>query len=188
MIVNRTIFYSKKLFFKLAFILSPVYLFLTGIGLLYSDSLIFLPPATNYQFSDDLVTIASKNTDDDSEHTIVARLLNKPGSKYTVIYSHGNAIDISGLYHLQQKIFNNGYSVITYDYSGYGLSEGQVSEAQVYNDVRAVYDYLIKQRKLMPEQIISYGHSLDAAIATDLACNSQWQDLCWKVRSPAHFE
>ena len=58
-----------------------------------------------------------------------------------------------------KKVFNNAYSVITYDYSGYGLSEGQVSEAQVYNDVRAVYDYLIKQRKLMPEQIMSYGHS-----------------------------
>lgn len=35
----------------------------------------------------------------------------------------------------------------------------------------AVYDYLIKQQNLQPEQIISYGHSLGAAIATELAVN-----------------
>ncbi len=176
MIVNRTIFYTKKLLFiiitRLAFILSAAYLFLISIGLLYSDSLIFLPPSPNYQYTDDLVTLKSKSASDDSaQHNITARLLINPGARYTVLYSHGNAIDISGLYRLQQKFFNHGYSVITYDYSGYGLSEGEPSEQQVYNDVLAVYNYLIEQQKLSPGQIIAYGHSLGAAVATDLAFN-----------------
>lgn len=172
MIANRTIFFIKKLFFKLVFLLSPVYLFIAGIGLLYSDNLIFLPPAANYQLTDELISITSKNADSDSPHTIVASLRIHPDAKYTVIYSHGNAIDISGLYRLQQQFYKHGYSIIIYDYSGYGLSQGRASEQQSYNDVQAIYNYLITQRKLKPEQILSYGHSLGAAIATDLAANN----------------
>ncbi len=67
------------------------------------------------------------------------------------------------------NFYRHGYSIIIYDYSGYGLSEGKASEAQVYNDVAAVYTYLIKHEKLKPEQILSYGHSLGTAVATDLA-------------------
>ncbi|MBL4711873.1 MAG: alpha/beta hydrolase [Gammaproteobacteria bacterium] len=165
MIVNTTIIFIKKVFLYVVL----AYFVLVIFGLTYSDKLIFLPQAISYQYSDDLVTIASKNADDGSEHAIVARLLINPTAKYTVLYSHGNAVDIGGLSNVQQKFFKHGYSVIIYDYSGYGLSKGSPSEQQVYNDVQAVYDYLINIKKLVPEQIISYGHSLGAAIATDLA-------------------
>lgn len=150
--------------------LSPVYLFLIGIGLLYSDSLIFLPPAASYQYTDDLISIQSKNAiEPHKQHSIVARFLYNPNAKYTVLYSHGNATDIGQLKQLQDNFFKNGYSVIFYDYSGYGLSKGETTEQQVYNDIQAVYEYLIKNHNLTAQQIISYGHSLGAAIATDLA-------------------
>ena len=100
---------------------------------------------------------------------ILARHLINPEAKFTLIYSHGNAIDIGNLTYLQQRFIDHGFSVIIYDYSGYGLSEGIASEEQVYNDVQAVYNYLIEEKKLKPENIISYGHSLGAAVATDLA-------------------
>ena len=172
MIPNRTFLFIKNLFLKLVYILSPFYLFLIGIGLLYSDSLIFLPPAASYQAADDLIYIKSNriNTSADN-NTIVARYLYNPESKYTVIYSHGNAVDIGGLTHLQNNFFQHGYSIIVYDYSGYGLSEGEASEQQVYNDVQAIYNYLVNERGLKSGQIISYGHSLGAAIAADLAFN-----------------
>ena len=172
MITNRTFLFIKNLFLKLIYILSPFYLFLIGIGLLYSDDLIFFPPIVGYQATDDLIYISSNNVNKAGEsNTIVARLLYNPDAKYTVIYSHGNAVDISGLTHLQNNFFEHGYSIIIYDYSGYGLSEGSASEPQVYRDAQAVYDYLINKRNLKPEQIISYGHSLGAAVATDLAFN-----------------
>lgn len=172
MATNRTFLFIKNLFLKLIYILSPFYLFLIGIGLLYSDDLIFLPPTAGYQATDDLIYISSDNVNNaEGSNTIIAHLLYNPDAKYTVIYSHGNAVDISGLTHLQNDFFEHGYSIIIYDYSGYGLSEGLASEQQVYNDVQAVYDYLINERSLKSEQIISYGHSLGAAVATDLAFN-----------------
>jgi len=89
--------------------------------------------------------------------------------RQAILYSHGNAIDIGGLKHLQDNFYRHGYSIIIYDYSGYRLSEGEASEEQVYNDVAAVYAYLIKHEKPRSEQIISYGYSLGTAVATDPA-------------------
>lgn len=173
MVANRTFLFIKKLFLKLIFILSPIYLFLIGVGLLYSDDLIFLPPATSYSPADDLIYITSDNSNQlGSTQTVVANLLINPNANYTVLYSHGNAIDIGQLTHLKNNFYKHGYSIIIYDYSGYGLSEGRASEQQVYNDVQAVYNYLVKERKFKPKHIISYGHSLGAAIATDLAFNN----------------
>ena len=164
--------FIKKLFKELVIILSLVYLCLIAIGLTYSDNLIFLPQTSTYPWSDDLITIRSANISKPGhDNIIVARYLKNPDSYYTILYSHGNAVDIGGLQHLQTNFYRHGYSIILYDYSGYGLSEGQPSEQQVYNDVEAVYAYLVNNEKLKPEQIISYGHSLGTAIATDLAFN-----------------
>jgi len=169
MIANRIIIILKRLFLSVGLYLVVAYLLLIGVGLTYSDKLIFLPQSISYQYTDDLITITSDTAGHRTKHTIVARLLHNPTAQYTIIYSHGNAIDIGGLTYVQQQFFKHGYSIITYDYSGYGLSEGEASEQQVYNDVQAIYDYLINHKNLRHEQIISYGHSLGAAIATDLA-------------------
>lgn len=162
-----------KLLKKLLSIAVLTYLSLLAIGYFYSDKLIFLPQSPSYSWDDarskNLIRIQSQNASDpNTENTIVAYFAENPNATYTILYSHGNAVDIGGLQHLQQNFYNNGYSILVYDYSGYGLSEGQASEQQVYNDVQAVYSYLLQQQ-LTANQIISYGHSLGAAIATELA-------------------
>jgi len=157
---------------KLLSIFALLYLSLAGYGLVYSDDLIFLPQTPAYSLTNDLIRIKSKSsTEANTENIIVAQYLKNPSAQFTILYSHGNSVDIGGLQHLQQNFYNNGYSILIYDYSGYGHSEGEASEQQVYNDVQAVYNYLVKQQKLKPEQIISYGHSLGSAIAADLAFN-----------------
>jgi fermentation-respiration switch protein FrsA (DUF1100 family) len=162
--------FIKTLLKKLGTILVMVYLALIGVGITYSDNLIFLPPIPSYPLTGDLISIYSKTASDESKkNRIMARYLLNPQARYTILYSHGNAVDIGQLHNLQQNFYNHGYSVIVYDYSGYGHSKGVATEQQVYNDVRAVYDYLLDKKDLNPEQIISYGHSLGAAIATDLA-------------------
>ncbi len=166
---------TVKKFLKSAFsILSLTYLSLVLIGWLYSDSLIFFPQKDSYAWTADLIKIPVPDSDDKTgSHYIVARYLINPESRYTLIYSHGNATDISQLTYLQSQFYNHGFSVISYDYSGYGLSEGRVSEQQVYDDVQAVYQYLLAEHALKPEDIISYGHSLGSAVATDLAFNNR---------------
>jgi len=163
-------FYIKKLLTIIVF----VYIALIGIGITYSDQLIFLAQAPAYTLSDQHIIIKSRNSSNNkTSNQIVALYLENPDSNYTILYSHGNAVDIGGLHYLQKRFYNHGYSIIIYDYSGYGHSEGTATEQQVYNDVQAIYDYLINNKKIKPEQIISYGHSLGAAIATDLAYNNK---------------
>jgi uncharacterized protein len=63
-----------------------------------------------------------------------------------------------------------GFSLLLFDYRGYGDSPGAFpSEAQLYQDSQAAWDYLIQQQKVPPQQIFLYGESLGGAIALDLA-------------------
>jgi fermentation-respiration switch protein FrsA (DUF1100 family) len=165
--------FMKTLFKNIVIFILLVYVALVGIGVTYSDKLIFLPQPPSYSLSDQHIIIDSKSADtENTNHHIVAFYLRNPESKYTILYSHGNATDLGGLQYLQKIFYKHGYSILIYDYSGYGQSEGMANEQQVYNDVQAVYNYLINDEKIKPEQIIAYGHSLGAAIATDLAYNN----------------
>lgn len=63
-----------------------------------------------------------------------------------------------------------GFSVLVFDYRGYGLSQGAFpSEFQLYRDSQAAWDYLRSVRQIAAEQIVIYGESLGGAIALDLA-------------------
>lgn len=90
------------------------------------------------------------------------------GAKYTVLFCHGNAGNIS--YRLENiKFFHDlGYNVFIFDYRGYGRSKGRPSEKGLYLDAQAAYDYLVS-RKISPEQIIGFGKSLGGAVIIDLA-------------------
>ncbi|MEA5448312.1 alpha/beta fold hydrolase [Leptolyngbya sp. CCNP1308] len=63
-----------------------------------------------------------------------------------------------------------GFSVLVFDYRGYGLSAGDFPrEAQVYQDSQVAWNYLQNVRQIPPEHIVIYGESLGGAIALDLA-------------------
>jgi len=63
-----------------------------------------------------------------------------------------------------------GFSVLVFDYRGYGLSQGDFpNESQVYQDSQAAWQYLRSVRQIPSEQIFIYGESLGGAIALDLA-------------------
>lgn len=157
-------------FFKIILLL---YVLLIAFAWSFSDSLIFLPPPTaGYSIDNHLISIQSKTFDSDSSHTIIADYTINPSAKYTLIYNHGNAVDLSGLGSVKQRFYKHGYSILMYDYSGYGLSQGKPSEQQLYNDAQAIYNYLINEKNVSPDQIIIYGHSLGSAVATDLASNN----------------
>lgn len=163
----------KTLFKNIVIFVLLAYVALIGIGVTYSDKLIFLPQPPSYSLSDKHIIIDSKSAGvENANHKIVALHLKNPKSKYTILYSHGNATDLAGLQYLQKNFYKHGYSILIYDYSGYGQSGGVASEQQVYNDVQAIYNYLTNDEKIEPKRIIAYGHSLGAAIATDLAFNN----------------
>lgn len=64
-----------------------------------------------------------------------------------------------------------GFSVLGYDYRGYGTSEGSPSERKAYLDAEAAYAYLVEEVRLPPGRIIVHGRSLGGAMAIELAAH-----------------
>lgn len=88
----------------------------------------------------------------------------------TVLYLHGSSRNLS--FNLESTLHYRelGYNLLLVDYRGYGRSTGgKPSEAKVYEDAEAAWQYLIGQRGVHPKQAFIYGMSLGGAIALDLA-------------------
>jgi len=90
-----------------------------------------------------------------------------------LLFLHGNTGNIS--HRLESlSIFNQlNLATFIFDYRGYGLSEGKPSEKGTYRDAEAALQYLTEERHVPKEQIIIFGRSLGAAVATWLASEYQ---------------
>ena len=89
----------------------------------------------------------------------------------TLLYLHGNDRNVGHAHDVDSaaRMHALGYNLLMVDYRGYGRSTGgEPSEAKVYEDAEAAWNYLLKQRSV-PQRTFIYGHSLGGAIAIDLA-------------------
>jgi pimeloyl-ACP methyl ester carboxylesterase len=87
-----------------------------------------------------------------------------------LLYLHGNGGNIGSNLGPAQRFHQLGFSVFLVDYRGYGRSDGDFpTEAEVYRDAQAAWEYLVERRGIEPQHIFLYGHSLGGAIAIDLA-------------------
>jgi fermentation-respiration switch protein FrsA (DUF1100 family) len=84
---------------------------------------------------------------------------------------HGNGGDIShgGRQEHYAALRELGLNLLTFDYRGYGESEGEPSERGVYRDADAAYAYLRDSLGVPADRILIFGHSLGSAVAVDLA-------------------
>jgi uncharacterized protein len=87
----------------------------------------------------------------------------------TILFCHGNARNISSDLSVLQIFNRMNFSALIYDYRGYGKSLGVPTEEGTYKDAEAALGYLQSKKLLTADQIIFWGRSLGAAIATDLA-------------------
>ena len=62
-----------------------------------------------------------------------------------------------------------GYSVLSFDYRGFGGNAGEPTEAGVYADAESAYTYLTKHLRIAPARVILAGRSLGSAVAVELA-------------------
>lgn len=93
-----------------------------------------------------------------------------PGAgAFTFVAFHGNAGNITDRSDVYSFLGTVPASVLAVEYRGYGRSEGSPDEQGLYLDAEAAYDYLVRERGILPQRIIAYGQSLGSAVATDLA-------------------
>ena len=105
----------------------------------------------------------------DSDGYQISTIFLDQKSPDTVVYFHGNGENINDSEAEIRIIASYGYNILEYDYPGYGESEGVAYEDRVQAFSDATYDYLTTDRKITPEHIIAWGHSIGTAVAVDFA-------------------
>lgn len=138
-----------------------------GVGLCayyLAPKIAFQPPPSTYRDTEEVIKIKVANG-----NTISALYLPNENATYTILYSHGNGEDLGRARRLLENLRLSGFSVLAYDYQGYGTSTGSPSEQNVYQDIDAAYNYLTKDLHVAPQRIIAHGRSLGGAAAVDLA-------------------
>ncbi|MGI9249424.1 MAG: alpha/beta hydrolase, partial [Woeseiaceae bacterium] len=90
-------------------------------------------------------------------------------SSRVLLFFHGNAGNISHRLDSIRQFQKLGLSVFIVDYRGYGQSGGRTTEKGVYRDADAAWRYLTDDRGVSADEIIIFGRSLGASVASHLA-------------------
>lgn len=97
--------------------------------------------------------------------------ISSPNAKFTFLAFHGNASNIANRAPTYEFLRETPANVLALEYRGFGHSEGKPSEAGLYLDAEAAYQYLVSTKGLDPKSVILFGQSLGTAIATHLAAH-----------------
>lgn len=91
-------------------------------------------------------------------------------AKLTVLYSHGNAVDLGQMLPIYRDLSRAlKVNVMGYDYSGYGCSDGLPTVGNTIADIEAVYECLLTEFGLSPGNIVLYGQSVGTGPTVALA-------------------
>lgn len=135
------------------------------------SGLTFAPPLRQPGDADDLLSnpnLVFVPACDASEPPLAALHVDI-GATITVVYSHGNAEDLTdlrpSLLRLSEELNVN---ILGYDYPGYGLSAGSCCEAACCQALQACVAYLARQ-DVDRSSIVLMGRSLGSGPAVDVA-------------------
>ena len=90
-----------------------------------------------------------------------------------LLFFHGNAGNISHRLDSIRQFQDLGLSVLIIDYRGYGQSGGKTTEKGMYRDADAAWHYLTDTRGIAANDILIFGRSLGASVASRLATQQQ---------------
>lgn len=164
-------------------ILLIIFFFILFFAKKIIEKIAFLPQFTSKYTGDDIIGFQFiKN--------IPTILITPDNNKYPnkiILYSHGNAENISEISNILTKLSNYlGISIFLYDYPSYGpsnnilnISIDSPSEKGCYENIRICYQHLCEQiensspsgENYRPENIIICGRSIGTGCATYLAAN-----------------
>ncbi len=88
----------------------------------------------------------------------------------TVLFFHGNVGNLSSRTTKLETFKRLNLNALIIDYRGYGKSSGEIKkENNIYTDAEAAWNYLLNNKKILPENIIIWGRSLGTAPAAYIA-------------------
>ncbi len=91
-----------------------------------------------------------------------------PRRRWAALFCHGNGGNISSRPGYYRAVMESGVNLLTFDYRGYGRSEGRVSEEGTYTDAMTALAWL-QSRGFPPSHVVAWGESLGGGIASEVA-------------------
>jgi fermentation-respiration switch protein FrsA (DUF1100 family) len=91
-----------------------------------------------------------------------------PRSHLALLLLHGNKGNITHRLHFYQAWLELGLNILTFDYRGYGQSEGTPGEEGTYTDAQTALAWL-RNRGFSRQHLVVLGKSLGGGVGTELA-------------------
>jgi abhydrolase domain-containing protein 17 len=155
---------------QLLLFLAVSYVSITAIAALMADRMIFLPPPPSYTADELGITFVPIG----GEHRLATLHLPNPTAEFTILYSHGNAEDLGHLAPLLFALRNVGFSVLAYDYRGYGASTGGPPGTRAaQEDLEAVFRHARENLGIPASRIVLFGRSVGSGPAVALAAREE---------------
>jgi len=92
---------------------------------------------------------------------------NDNSNKNLLIYFGGNGEEVSHVVNWVSTYTD--YSIVLFNYRGYGLSEGKPGEKILCSDALEIYDHFINRTDSNSENVVVMGRSIGTGVATYLA-------------------
>jgi len=141
----------------------------------YTGEVEFRLPDT-MALADSMIHLFTINSNDNGDVKKIYALylgdISRIATDTVILYCHGNKDHLDFYYpRIQLLAWVGGkhhYGVMSFDYRGFGLSEGKPSESALYADADAAMQWL-QQHGLTNDRLIIYGFSMGTAPATELS-------------------
>ncbi len=162
MMVSQTSFGVLKLILLIS---GVAYIGLIIFAAVFANRLVFPIPPASYKDSPDII----KFPYEDNGKSVSMIYLEHPSSEYLVFYHHGNGEDLQHVLGKAQYLRDAGYSVLAWDYPGYGTSDGRPTEKQVLKIAEKIWKRIPEDYGFSHDKVIHYGYSLGGGPAIWLA-------------------
>ncbi|MCM8538644.1 MAG: alpha/beta hydrolase [Lentisphaeraceae bacterium] len=154
-----------------------IYVLICLMFLLFQNRLIFMPTHFVSQVPvRSAHSFANLLIPSQSGQNINAWFVPSKSNTGTVMYCRGNKGNMSDDIRVIQVWNKLGYNVMIFDYQGFGISKGEPSEYNCYDDADAVYSWL-RNNRLINKKFIIHGKSIGGAVAAKLATSTKCDGL-----------
>ncbi len=151
---------------RMALIGLVIYLFLCFYAWIFADRILFpAPKQPGYQVDENVFFL----TTPDGGKIACKQFIPEHAKGLTILYSHGNAEDLGRIEDFLNAWIKDGWSILAYDYPGYGHSPGKPSEQGCYNAIDTAYQYLRDKLEIPADKIVIWGRSLGSGPSCYLA-------------------
>lgn len=175
-------FFKLTVFFIVSVLLIGYFSFCPAVQKDFYYSHMIFPGSTYEGGNYDVVSLVGSKREDVYFKTVDGKKLHgwffrSANPRGVALLHHGNGGNLTTYLNFIELFLMTGYSVLVYDYEGYGKSEGSPTLQGILRDGDAAYSYLRDTMKVKSSDIVNVGISLGTAPASYLASKSESKGL-----------